>query len=325
MTDDPRLEAELEDCAKSRRELEQIGLADKLNRNLLWRIALRVMQCGTLLGFECFLNKKTGDILHRLEYANFCQLNKFCPQCAKRYARKNSAYFIGCFQKMNEDRAAHGLPPYRLIFLTLTVRNCPLHELRRELSVMNAGWQRLIQTQRFRKAVTGGFFRGVEYLGDHTAAGIAHPHFHVILIVPPSYFQGAYYISHDVWVAMWRKAMRLDYDPQVNVQTVKPRRKADGTYKSAPVAAAAEVAKYAVSTVTVGHMSDSDFGLLYYQTKGLRQYTLGGKIAEYEPDPPEDLDPELWEYLTSELWKWNQSSYFLKTTEISPKHLPKIG
>jgi plasmid rolling circle replication initiator protein Rep len=43
--------------------------------------------------------------------------------------------------------------------------------------------------------------------------GSAHPHFHCLLMVPPGYFAGHNYLRQSTWVAMWRKAMRLDYDP----------------------------------------------------------------------------------------------------------------
>ncbi|ONK22637.1 hypothetical protein BLX87_14755 [Bacillus sp. VT-16-64] len=53
--------------------------------------------------------------------------------------------------------------------------------------------------------------------------GTYHPHFHVLLAVPDSYFQAKYYISQKEWTSMWQRAMRLDYTPIVHVAKVKPK------------------------------------------------------------------------------------------------------
>lgn len=45
-----------------------------------------------------------------------------------------------------------------------------------------------------------------------------HPHFHVLVFFPPGYFGegSAHYIPQAEFRDMWRKAMRLDYDPVVD-------------------------------------------------------------------------------------------------------------
>ena len=50
---------------------------------------------------------------------------------------------------------------------------------------------------------------------------MAHPHFHALLLVKPSYFKGQGYIKQGDWVEMWAKALRADYLPSVNVKAVK--------------------------------------------------------------------------------------------------------
>ena len=50
---------------------------------------------------------------------------------------------------------------------------------------------------------------------------MAHPHFHALLLVKPSYFKGQGYIKQGDWTEMWRKALRADYLPSVNVKAVK--------------------------------------------------------------------------------------------------------
>ena len=111
-------------------------------------------------------------------------------------------------------------PTHRWIFLTLTVKNPPVTELRDTLKQMNDSWQRLIQTKRFKSGVAG-FLRTTEVTRGNDGEMMAHPHFHALLLVKPQYFQGKYYIKQGDWVEMWAKALRADYLPSVNVKAVK--------------------------------------------------------------------------------------------------------
>ncbi|MCG2916495.1 protein rep, partial [Escherichia coli] len=58
--------------------------------------------------------------------------------------------------------------------------------------------------------------------------GSAHPHFHTLMMVPPSMLSGRDYIKHERWVDLWRGCLRVDYDPNVDVRAVKPRKPQDG-------------------------------------------------------------------------------------------------
>ena len=106
-------------------------------------------------------------------------------------------------------------PTHRWVFLTLTVKNPPVTELRDTLKHMNDSWQRLIQTKRFKSGVAGFFANNRSHQGDDGDM-MAHPHFHALLLVKPSYFKGQGYIKQADWVEMWAKALRADYLPSVN-------------------------------------------------------------------------------------------------------------
>jgi len=132
-------------------------------------------------------------------------------------------------------------PKARWLFLTLTVRNCEITELSETLKAMNAGWQRLKDRKEFAKV--DGFIRTTEVTrGDD---GSAHPHFHCLLMVPPSYFTGKSYVTHAQWVESWRQAMRLDYDPYIHVQTVKAKGEVASTQEYL-ARAVCETLKYSV-------------------------------------------------------------------------------
>jgi len=50
----------------------------------------------------------------------------------------------------------------------------------------------------------------------------AHPHFHTLMMVPPSWFTRDY-VKHDRWVELWRDCLRVNYEPNVDIRTVKSR------------------------------------------------------------------------------------------------------
>jgi hypothetical protein len=82
---------------------------------------------------------------------------------------------------------------------------------------MNKAWQRLIKRQEFGAVL--GWVRTTEVTRGKD--GSAHPHFHALLMVIPSYFQGKYYVSQPRWVELWQGCAKLDYEPSVHVKAVK--------------------------------------------------------------------------------------------------------
>ena len=70
-------------------------------------------------------------------------------------------------------------PTHRWVFLTMTVRNPPIIELRDTLKHMNESWQRLIQTKAFKSGVAG-FIRTTEVTRGKDAEMMSHPHYHAL-------------------------------------------------------------------------------------------------------------------------------------------------
>jgi hypothetical protein len=161
--------------------------------------------------------------------------------------------------------------------LTLTVRNCPVTHLRQTLTDMNAAWNRLILRPEF-DAVTG-WIRTTEVTRGKD--GTAHPHYHVLLLVRPSYF-GKNYVTQNRWRELWRSVMRLDYDPVVDIRTVK----GDMDMNKA----ICETLKYSVKPVD---MVDDPAWFIEYtrQTHKLRFVATGGVLKKIlKADKPETND-----------------------------------
>jgi plasmid rolling circle replication initiator protein Rep len=162
-------------------------------------------------------------------------------------------------------------PKARWLYLTLTVRNCPIVELRETIKSMTSAWKRLTLLKAFPAL---GFFKSLEVTkGDD---GTAHPHFHVLMMVPNSYFQGTKYIKQEKWVQMWKKAMRLDYDPSVDIRAVKS--KSGSTSNILEIIP--EIAKYSVKEDDL--ISDANWMIEYTrQIYKMRAVSLGGVLKKY--------------------------------------------
>lgn len=180
--------------------------------------AERLSHCAERLTFA--VNDKTGK--KKLEHAFFCRV-RLCPICTWRRSLKLKAQGIKIFVAMMAEYS------YVWLMGTFTVRNVRGHELSPTIDAMNKGWERFSKTKEFRKLMDpsgkypgGGWHRAMEVTHNVDPASPSfdtfHPHFHVLIAVPKSYFGSRSYISHAKWQAMWRKAMRLDYDPSVDVR-----------------------------------------------------------------------------------------------------------
>lgn len=222
----------------------------------------RVNGCGQLLMFGSRLDVR-GQRTIRLKSASFCRVRN-CPVCQWRRSLMWKARLGTALPLIERD-----YPKARWLHLTLTVRNCPITELRETLKSMNAAWKRLTLIKKFPAI---GFFKSLEV--NRAEDGLAHPHFHILLMVNSSYFQGATYIKQDKWIQMWRKALRADYDPSVHIQAIKSNLDEDisDTIK--------EVAKYTVKGDDL--VVDAEWLAEYTkQVHKTRAISLGGILKKY--------------------------------------------
>ena len=238
------------------------------------RYAARMAECSGVLRFGWANVPETGETRLRLREARFCRV-RHCPVCQWRRSLMWHARF---YQSLPDLVTGH--PNSRWLFLTLTVRNCPITELGDTLTLMNAAWQRLKDRKEFQPI--RGWVRTTEV--TRGADGSAHPHFHALLMVPPSWFKGANYVKHARWVELWRECLRVDYLPNVDVRTVKPRAPTSGqtptdATASALQGAVAETLKY--STKPADMVADESWFLeLTRQTHRRRFVATGGALKD---------------------------------------------
>lgn len=262
---------------KRKWEAEQVK---KLYQGTIFdRLAGRIDTCSGCLGFCWATDPDTGEMRLKLTSCRFCRV-RHCPLCQWRRSLMWIARFLKALPAINRDH-----PTARYLFLTLTVKNCPLGELRVTLKHMNAAWKRLTQRKEFPAI---GFARATEVTKGKD--GTAHPHFHVLLMVKPNYFSREY-LSQEAWTELWRSCLQVDYTPIVDVRAVRPNKK-HGT-ESLP-AALVEVFKYSVKPADLfGTGSPEDRQWLVELTSQLqktRAIALGGELKNYLSEAePEDL------------------------------------
>lgn len=273
---------------------EKVNISKMLQRD---RRSEHIQVCGSMLQFLKERNLVSEEIRRRLVKGNFCKY-RFCPMCQWRMARKVCREVLGRLRTINE--AHNGVA---LLFLTLTIKNEPITELKSTVKHLSQAFQRLQQSKQYKCAVLGSI-RAIEFLGDNTEQGECHPHFHCLLVVNKSYFTSRDYINFEEWTNLWQRCLRVNYRPVINVQRVKPKGK-----MSAIVAAALEVVKYSVTSSDLEKLSKEDFQELDKQTRNIRQYNYSGELKDAEPTFDDIEDESLWELLEEEYYQWKGGKY----------------
>lgn len=197
----------------------------------------RIRSCGSWLKFW-----KTETAV-RLIDARFCKV-PYCPMCQSRRSLKWRAKFLTALPEIQAK-----YPSHKWVFLTLTVKNCDLSELRSQIQHMGKSFARLSKLADYPLVgaikslevtrVWDWYDRNGNFLGSHGTTWYyrsndpdktswtvkptdeVHPHFHVLGLVPASYFTGRSYITQEYWARMWKHSLRAEYDPIVHIQRVK--------------------------------------------------------------------------------------------------------
>lgn len=216
------------------KKLKSLALSRSYLRLKMYNKAERVSDCSALLQF----NECKNDNYKKLVRANFCR-DRLCPTCNERRSRLLSYQLMQMIGEVNRQGN------YEYVFLTLTVPNVKGKDLSKTYDRIFAGFTRLFRYKRVDNMCVGAV-RSLETtinLDKNSKSYFTyHPHLHVLIAVKPTYFKDKTYIRQAEWVRLWKKAMRVNFNPIVHIQKVKPR--FDG--KDGLMKAISEVAKYSV-------------------------------------------------------------------------------
>jgi plasmid rolling circle replication initiator protein Rep len=221
----------------------------------------RIDGCAQFLGFGLAPDAQAGMYRLKLRTARFCHV-RTCMVCAWR---RSLMYKARAYKVL--PRVIGDYPTARYLFVTLTLKNCPITELKQSILHLNQSFSRLVRIKDFPGI---GYIKTVEVTRGRQ--GDAHPHLHILMMVKASYFSTGY-ISKKEWCSHWKRAAKVDYTPVMDVQAVKP--------SDSPVGLLAEVVKYQTKPNDL-IFSDREWFLEYTrQIKGTKAFALGGVYKEY--------------------------------------------
>ncbi|HGJ4323840.1 TPA: protein rep [Salmonella enterica subsp. diarizonae] len=269
------------------------AMADRISKiyagdDMFTRRAERMCKCSERLLFAQKYSRDSGELKLALRNGNFCH-TPFCPVCGRRRSLRWIRRLWEALPKLLEER-----PAARWLFLTLTLRNPPVDKTRDTLKLMNAAWQRLIKRKEFAPVL--GWLRSTEITCGEVPGG-SHPHFHVMLMVPPSWFT-RHYVKQARWVELWRDCLRVDYDPNVDIRVVRPKKTVpDGltladVHRMSMESAVIETLKYTVKASEI--VKDPAWFLeLARQTYGMRMIASGGMLKGVLQEEKRETDEDL--------------------------------
>lgn len=236
----------------------------------------RMTDCSRWLEYV-FEANDVGEAKLRLQDARFCRV-RLCPVCQWRRSRMWRARFLKALPAITT-----AYPKARYLFLTLTVRNCPLSQLRATIQQMNQAWTKLSRRSVWPAI---GWVKALEVTRNRLDK-TAHPHFHVIVMVKPGYFGGCAYLSHEKWAELWRGCLEADYDPIVDIRVIKPKK--DSTSLTSLESAILETLKYGVKESDLVEDRDWLIGVTE-QLHKVKSIAVGGVLRQFiSESEPEDL------------------------------------
>ena len=232
--------------------------------------------CGTYLGFDLYKHISKYEYQKKLSHANFCR-DRFCEMCNWRRARK---YAIENHKLLKYIQTQEKV---RYIFATFTIRNPRLEELKDYVKLFNKAWQRMIQTKRWRNSIFG-YIKAIEIPFQKTDKDYINLHAHCLLIVPTSYFKSSLnlYIKQNEFQEMWKKALRVDYNPSVDIRIIKPNKERGEDDEIASVVA--ETTKYPLKSIDLNGIDWQKFKILTEQVKNMRFLSFGGIAKDYRKE-----------------------------------------
>ena len=238
------------------------------------RYSSRIKDCSNRLEFAITKANELGETKLKLTGSQFCRV-RHCSICQWRRSLKWRARMFEATPKI-----LLAYPTHRWLLLTLTVRNCELSELRSQLDHMTKSFAKLVKSKDFPAI---GWIRATEVTRGKD--GSAHPHFHCLLLVPPSYFAGHSYLSTAKWAVMWQKALKISYIPITDVEAIRAHSDEDLAKQ------VCHTLKYSVKPSDL--LLGDNFAWLSELTAQLhktRAVAIGGVIKDYLKEIDEDKD-----------------------------------
>ena len=237
-------------------------------------VAKAIGNCALNLGIEIEL-PEDQEPQPKLRAVRACN-RRVCPFCEWRRTKALRRRFFEGLPRFHED-----FPTHQPIFLTLTVKNVPIEDLKTSITDLHKAWKRLTLCKFFP---TPFWFRKTEItisddLHKNSGSVVVHPHLHCLLMVPAGYFSHGY-VKQTEWQKQWMMAARLDYSPVIDVRRCRSKPGIGPGGVSAALGASLEASKYAAKATDLIKLGDS-LGEYHRQVKGVRLTGVSGSLKPY--------------------------------------------
>lgn len=232
----------------------------------------RIDDCAQILGFGLTPDADIGSYRLKLRMARFCHV-RTCMVCSWR---RSLMYKARAYKALPVVIANY--PTMRYLFVTLTLKNCAIGDLKKTIIHLNKSFSRFARIKEFPAV---GYIKTVEVTRGRSRD--AHPHLHILMGVKASYFSTGY-ISKKDWCFFWKRSAKVDYTPIIDIQAINP--------KASPLGLLAEIVKYQTKPNDL-IFADREWFLEYTkQIKGTKAFALGGIFKDYfkELDKEETTD-----------------------------------
>ena len=192
--------------------------------------ALQLQKMAIAEGFRCLGDEKRANALcncgHTLrvqEYEHgrtYIIVNEcgdlVCPTHEIARARRHFASLTRRIERYLSEN-----PGQRGLMVTLTMKNCPSHELRSAVGKLIKACGELMGRKAVREAVHA-WVRVIE-LTRNAQTGEWHVHAHCLWFVGAVYFRtnSPTYITQEKLRILWRRQLKADYDPIVDIRPLR--------------------------------------------------------------------------------------------------------
>lgn len=257
------------------------------------KFAKRLRETANNLDFKWNIDHATGEAKLKLSSAWFSRW-RHDPVSNWRKTMKWRSLWLNALPHIFE---AH--PTHKFVFLTLTVQNCKIEDLKATCTHLNKSFRQLLRSKELSKyfnhrkktatSAVAGYYKALEVTKEKERDGYAHPHIHALLHLPADYFQSRNYISQKEFGELWQKAAGLDYSPVIDVRLVKPKKNSLDDKFGGLFDAVLEVTKYPNKAADL--LVCPDWTKEYIrQMHNVRLTDVGGTLREFIQDERFDDD-----------------------------------
>lgn len=233
--------------------------------DFLPEVAPKMFGCGSVMLLRRYEGGET-----ELAHTFFCK-QRLCPMCAWRRSLKSFHQLSTIMDYADKRRIERYGSPYKYILMTLTLRNTDIMDLPETLDLMLESFRTIYRSKMWTDGIKG-CHRTLE-ITYNKETNTFHPHLHLLCAVNPSYFQSSAYISQKNMQKAWKKALRIAYEPIVDIRRVEDT-----------AGAVAETAKYVTKdddwSLLPDDQAEAVVSSLHIAIKGRKLYALYGVFRQ---------------------------------------------